>query len=311
MKKTLQLIIALLISINTWAQAPEKMSYQAVIRDTENNLVVNQNLGIQVSVLKGGQSGTAVYVERQTPTTNANGLVSLEIGTGNVSTGVFSNIDWSNDTYFIKTETDITGGTNYTITGTSQMMSVPYALYAKTSGSSSSNLPQTPTAGDMTYWNGSSWDKVAAPSESSMVLTYCEDKPVWTKDGKCPIKVGTRAEGGIVYKIFQNGDTGYVEGETHGLVASSTQARVPYSQSGNYVNALNEGTYNNWHMPSVAELVEIRGTVGNQNFFAYDYHWSTYSSSYATQELANPTFGEGNTYQNWSHSFSVLCVREF
>jgi hypothetical protein len=121
---------ALLLTLSSFAQAPEKMSYQAVIRGANNALVTNQQVGMQISILQGS---TAVYEETQTPTSNTNGLVSLEIGTGTVISGSFTAIDWSADTYFIKTETDPTGGTNYTITGTSQLLSVPFALYAKTS----------------------------------------------------------------------------------------------------------------------------------------------------------------------------------
>ena len=116
--------------------APEKMSYQAVIRNASNNLVASQAVGMQISILKASATGTAVYVETQTPTTNANGLVSLQIGSGTLVSGAMGTIDWSQGPYFIKTETDPTGGTNYTITGTTQLLSVPYALYAKTSGSS-------------------------------------------------------------------------------------------------------------------------------------------------------------------------------
>jgi hypothetical protein len=85
--------------------------------------------------LQGGSSGTAVYIETQTPTTNINGLVSIEIGSGTVVSGTFNTIDWSAGPYFIKTETDPTGGTTYTTTGTSQLMSVPYALHANTADS--------------------------------------------------------------------------------------------------------------------------------------------------------------------------------
>jgi hypothetical protein len=134
------------LSLSTvFSQAPEKMSYQAVIRDASNNLTTTQTVGMQISILQGGATGTAVYVETQTSTTNANGLVSLEIGTGTVVSGDFTTIDWANDTYFIKTETDPTGGTSYTITGTSQLMSVPYALHAKTAESITGTVNYTET----------------------------------------------------------------------------------------------------------------------------------------------------------------------
>ena len=126
MKKIYTIVVALFLSAIVFAQAPQKMSYQAIIRDASNNLVTSHSVGMKISILQSSATGTAVYSETQTPTTNANGLVSIEFGGG---TG-FSSIDWSTGSYYIQTETDPTGGTNYTITGTSQLLSVPYALYA-------------------------------------------------------------------------------------------------------------------------------------------------------------------------------------
>ncbi|OGS77099.1 MAG: hypothetical protein A3G95_03280 [Flavobacteria bacterium RIFCSPLOWO2_12_FULL_31_7] len=145
MKNIKKLIVAtsLFLGSLAFAQAPEKMSYQAVVRNTTNNLVTNQAVGMQISILQGSATGTAVYVETQTPTSNTNGLVSLEIGSGVVVSGNMATINWANGPYFIKTETDPTGGTSYTITGISQLLSTPYALYAKTSGSSTPG-PQGP-----------------------------------------------------------------------------------------------------------------------------------------------------------------------
>ena len=120
----------LLINTSIFAQAPQKMSYQAVIRNSSNALITSTPVGMQISILQGSSTGTAVYVETQTPSTNANGLASVEIGGGTVVSGNFSAINWANGPYFIKTETDPTGGSAYTITGTNELMSVPYALNA-------------------------------------------------------------------------------------------------------------------------------------------------------------------------------------
>jgi trimeric autotransporter adhesin len=133
------LIAGLFVPQQIKAQSPpQKMSFQAVIRDANNALIASTTIGMQISFLQGSSTGTVVYTETQTPTTNANGLVSLEIGTGTVITGTFSAIDWANGPFYIKTDTDPDGSLNgiiYTITGTSQLLSVPYALYAETSGS--------------------------------------------------------------------------------------------------------------------------------------------------------------------------------
>ena len=134
MKKIITICAAILMTASVFAQAPNKMSYQAVIRNTSNALVSSQLVGMRISILQGTSTGASVYVETQTPTTNTNGLASIEIGGGTVVSGNFSTIDWANGPYFVKTETDPAGGTNYTITGTSQLLSVPYALYAANSG---------------------------------------------------------------------------------------------------------------------------------------------------------------------------------
>jgi hypothetical protein len=146
------LVIALahlLISSSLWAQSPEKMSYQAVIRNSSDALVTNTSIGMQISILQGSASGTAVYIERLFPTTNANGLVSIEIGAGTIVSGNFATIDWANGPYFIKTETDITGGTTYTISGTSELLSVPYALHAKTAETVTGGITETDPVFDL------------------------------------------------------------------------------------------------------------------------------------------------------------------
>jgi hypothetical protein len=152
MKKLLSVLTLFFLTANTFAQAPEKMSYQAVIRSNSNALITNQAVGMRISILQSSVNGTAVYVETQAPTTNVNGLVSIEIGGGTVVTGDFSNIDWANGPYFIKTETDPSGGLNYSITGTTQLLSVPYALYAASAGNNTPG-PQGPagTNGQSAY----------------------------------------------------------------------------------------------------------------------------------------------------------------
>jgi len=134
MKRIYSLLAFMVCSSFVWAQAPQKMSYQAVIRNSSDALLPSAPVGMRISILQGSLTGPSVYTETQTTTTNANGLVSLEIGTGVIVSGTFSGIAWGSHSYFIKTETDPTGGTNYTIAGTVQLLSVPYALYAAKSG---------------------------------------------------------------------------------------------------------------------------------------------------------------------------------
>lgn len=150
MKKSLQ-FFALLFCTIIFAQAPEKFSYQAVIRNASNALVTNTPVGVKISILKTSAAGTVVYTETQTATTNVNGLVSIQIGDGTIISGTIAGIDWATDSYYIKTETDPAGGTNYTIAGTTQLLSVPYALYSKSSaGGPAFTLPYSAAASSTT-----------------------------------------------------------------------------------------------------------------------------------------------------------------
>jgi len=116
------------------AQSPQGFSFQSVVRDGSGDLVISSGVGIRISILDAIGPDNAVYVETHSPTTNANGLVSLTVGSGTPVSGTFATIDWGSSSHYIKTEADPDGGTNYTITGTQQLMSVPYALYAASSG---------------------------------------------------------------------------------------------------------------------------------------------------------------------------------
>jgi hypothetical protein len=135
MKKILlSLVVAVTLSLSSFGQAPEGFKYQAVVRDAGNTILNNQVVGLRMTIQQGSIGGITVYSETFAPTTNMYGLVNLEVGNGTVISGTFANIDWSAGPYFMETAVDITGGTNYSVMGTSQLMSVPYALYAKTSG---------------------------------------------------------------------------------------------------------------------------------------------------------------------------------
>ncbi len=132
MKKITLLLLGVFVASFSFifAQAPQGLNYQAVAYNAGGTPVLNQAISMRLSILDGSATGNTVYQENQNPTTDNTGLFSIVIGNGVVVSGTFASINWGNGSKWLKTEIDITGGTNYLVMGTSQFMSVPYALYA-------------------------------------------------------------------------------------------------------------------------------------------------------------------------------------
>lgn len=330
MKKIYSLIAWLLFTASLFAQAPQKMSYQAVIRNSSNALITSMPVGMKISILQGSLTGTAVYVETQTPSTNANGLVSLEIGTETVVTGKFSGINWAAGPYFIKTETDPTGGTAYTIAGTNELMSLPYVLFS----ASGTPGPKGPAG-----LNGPMGAQgVAGPQglpgttgETGATSGY----PVHT--------IGESYGGGIVFYVYDGGQ--------HGLIAATADQSTSIRwYGGSYTNTCaradgigaglkntsiiiaNQGpvdgatfaaricneysvtvgsvTYGDWYLPSKYELNLLylqRTVVGG---FANDYYWS--STEYDSSIAWSQSFGSGaQDYYIKGGPTNVRAVRAF
>lgn len=138
MKKLVLFTLFILSTLSVLAQSPDAFKYQAVVRDASGNILANQATGVQIRVLKTSATGTQVYKETHTKTTNAFGLINLEIGGGGNVVGDFESIAWGTDSHFLEVSIDPTGGTTYSITGSSQLLSVPYALHAKTADNAES-----------------------------------------------------------------------------------------------------------------------------------------------------------------------------
>lgn len=130
LSKLLFTVLAVLFTAEVIAQVPQGFNFQAVARDANGNLLTEQQLGVQITILSGSQTGTAVYTETQTPTTNASGSFQIVIGEG-TSQDNFSAVDWSANNYYVKLEIDPAGGTSYEELGTTRLLSVPYALLAQ------------------------------------------------------------------------------------------------------------------------------------------------------------------------------------
>ena len=270
MQKIITILAAVLFTASTFSQSPHKMSYQAVIRDANNALVKNSSIGMRISILQASVSGAAVYVEMQTSITNINGLATMEIGNGTVISGNFANIDWSNGPYFIKTETDPTGGNNYHVAGTSELLSVPYALHAKTTESVSAEtdpIYAASVAAGITGSDTASWNnKLDSFTETDPFFSTSvaagitgSDTASWNNKQDAliagagiditgnvvsspgPFYLGLDTLGGIVYYIYIGGD-----GKQHGLIVSKTESTEQWQSLSSLVNAnrTEDGAYN-------------------------------------------------------------------
>ena len=136
MKKIVFLLFTFLFVNGLFSQAPNGINYQAVIRNSTGSLIANTQIAVKIDVRLTSPTGTLVYSERHVPTTNAQGLINLVVGGGQVINGSFPTINWAQGPYFMVLAVDYTGGTNYLTYGSQQLLSVPYALYAARAGSS-------------------------------------------------------------------------------------------------------------------------------------------------------------------------------
>ena len=301
-KKIFTILAAVLLAVSVFAQSPEKMSYQAVVRDNSNNLVTSTEVGVQISILQGSATGTAVYVETQTPTTNANGLISIEIG-GGVG---FDAINWANGLYFIKTETDLTGGTTYTITGTSQLLSVPYALYAKTAESVAGTIT-TYSVGDFAHGGIVFW-----LDETSQHGLVCAKQDQST---------GIRWYAGTFGNTRAFG-VGPLSGEMNTAIIIASQVAIGDDGSAYaaYICAelkiTEEGkTYGDWYLPSKDELylmhqnkatINATATANGGSDFATDYYWS--STDHDNYDAWGQEFSNNGT-QSYFYKATASYVR--
>lgn len=312
MKKVFTILAAVLLTATVWAQSPEKMSYQAVVRDLNDNLVTSQAVGIKISILQGSVSGSSVYEEtyNPNPSTNTNGLVTVEIGDGIPILGNFTLIDWSNGPYFIKTEIDTAGGTNYTITGTSQLLSVPYALHAKTAETVTGSSVTTYSVGDFAQGGIVFW--VDETGQHGLVAAK-EDQD----DGS-----GIQWYNGSYTDTEAHGDGVYAgEMNTMLIIANQGSNSNDYAAGvcANYTVTESDVTYGDWYLPSKEELnlmyqnkEDIDATAGNNggSGFASYYYWSSTEDNNNNAWLQY--FDNGGQEDALKHApFRVRAVRAF
>jgi hypothetical protein len=264
MKNLLLSTCAVFSFILAVAQVPMGISYQAIVRDADGLLVGNSNVGLQITIL---QNTVEVYKETHQVFSNQNGLVTLVIGGGNPVSGTFSSIDWSNGPYFIETGVDPNGGTNYTIVGTTQLLSVPYALYAENSGSSLPG-PQGPQGpqGEI-----GPQGPQGVPGETGPAGPQGETGPQGEVGPQGP--QGNTYNLGMIYDeggpdegvVFYIGE--YPDGTKYGLIV----ARQDYNGNGYLFNSWNYAQSQGW---TIASSFDWRlPTIQEVNMIYTNIHW--------------------------------------
>jgi hypothetical protein len=304
MKKINSILACLLLTASLFltqqvtAQAPQKMSYQSVIRNSNNVLLADTAVGIKISVLQGTALGTAVYEETQTATTNSNGLLSLQIGTGTVISGTFANINWAAGPYFIKTETDPAGGSNYSITGTQEILSVPYALHAKTAdsltGATTLTIGQSYQGGKI-FWLDATGQHglIAAISDQSTGVRWYGGTNTNTRARGDGIGAGLKNTAIIIAN----------QGPVDGAAFAATVCNE-------YSVTVAGVTYGDWYLPSKHELYLLYLNSAFVGGFAPNFYWS--STEYDNVLTWYQGFGAGGgNVNNKNITYYVRAIRAF
>lgn len=298
------------------AQAPQRMTFQAVLRDASDNLVVSGAVGLRASVLQGSANGTAVYVETHSTSTNANGLATFEIGGGTPVSGTFSGINWGSGPFFLKTETDPNGGSSYSITGVSPLLSVPYALFAANNsvGPAGPQGPQGPVGpqgpgaceirtgdGRVVLWN--------ANTAYGFGFNETSGSGWYVQSLNAPVVAALATDSNVVlytantaYGFGKNSTSGsgwYVQ-SLNGTVlgtATSNARIVLYTATTAFGFGFDEVSGSDWYVqsmnaPAIGHLVAGNRIVVYGDATAYGFGFnSTFGSNWVVQSLGTPVIG--------------------
>jgi hypothetical protein len=245
MKKIISLLlVCLAILTTTHAQIPPNaFNYSAVARNAAGDPIAISTIGIQITILKSSPTGASQYMENHFVNTDAFGLFNLVIGAGAVQSGNMATIDWSNDNYYLKVGMDATGGSSFVTMGTTQLLSVPYALYAKSAGSVSGNSG----GGNFTHYIGEEFGggvvfhlwKDAQGQEHGLIV----DK----------VDLSTAQEWSNVYELEIGASA---QSSWDGLSNSNAIVNQPGHISSAAALCLNStnGGQTDWYLPSIDEL---------------------------------------------------------
>ena len=336
------LLLTLLVNAQT---PPNAFNYSAVARNASGQPIATTTIGIQVTILKTSPAGASQYSENHFVNTDAYGLFNLVIGFGAVQSGSMATIDWSNDNYFLRLGMDAAGGTNFLTMGTTQLLSVPYALYAKTAGTITGTITETDpifgasvasgiTGTDTNYWNNKQDQLVAGTNITIVGNTISATGGGASND----FYLGQDTLDGIVFYIYLDAN-----GDQRGLIVSKTETTAAWQNAYATTNATRswDGVYNmnlmsdspaksyvtslgaDWYLPSIDELSILWHNRFHANkglndagatLLSNSYYWSSTEADYSFAWLFSFFYGYAYANEITSlklSSFRVRAVRAF
>jgi hypothetical protein len=311
-------LVICLLGLQTWAQAPQGINYQGVARNNAGVIQANQSIGLRMNILQGSASGNVVYTEKQLPTTNNNGVFNIVIGTGAVTQGTFAAIDWSNGPYFLEVGMDITGASAFVVMGTQQLMSVPYALYAETSGSQLPG-PQGPQGPQGIQGATGPQGVQGLAGATGSVGATGDQGPQGEQGiqgevgpaGTYTAGTGIAISGGIIKTNILNTIytfTSNISSTVRNAVVNSTEYLTIPSSGYYLINysgwGMNQNDYIEWSVPSYdhSSYTGIINTTQSPNFIN-----NAYTLTFGRFTFNDATLGPIDRYVNLSHSISTIA----
>lgn len=253
----------LIYSVNVWSQTPEAFNYQGVARDLSGNPLPNKNISLKIAILQGSASGEVRYQEQHNVTTSQSGMFTIQIGYGFTLFGSFSNIDWGLDGHFIQVELDENGGNNFKIVGTSQLLSVPYALYAKSSGDDTwDKNSKGINYNDGNVGLGTSLPNSKLEISNGDVFLNTPNKGVIMKspDGQC-WRLSVNNNGTANFTALSCPDVSNIK-----LSTNPSKLVFSYFENQKSFKLINEGNENfNWSLSQIPEYLNIAPLSGSLN----------------------------------------------
>lgn len=283
------------ISLFGFSQSPQSFKYQAVVRNSSGVLLFNQIVSIRSSILQSSSNGAVVYSETQTLSTNEYGVVALNIGEGTLVSGSFSSISWGTTSFFVKTELDIMGGSNFQFMGTSQIMSVPYALFAEKSKSSTNDLDTSATNEIQSLnLNG---NNLSISNGNTIVLPPDNDADPTNENQSLQI-VGDSLKISNGNSVFLSGSIDLDASPTNELQLLSRNGDTLFLSNGNFV-LFND----DFDKDSLNELQTLTNTVGTISIT--NGNTIVLADSSVTNEIQNLSINQGTISISNSNSINL------